>query len=260
MATDIAFSLGVLSLLGRRVPFALKVFLTAFAIVDDLGAIGVIVVAYSGHLAVVPLVLAGALVGVMAFMGKRKVQGLTYYLVPGALLWFCILKSGIHASIAGVLVAALIPLGAPEDTDRPLDILENALHPWVAYGVMPLFALANAGVALGGAHLGNPLPLGTMVGLAVGKPVGIVAASWLAVRGRVSVLPQGMTWGHVLGVGCLGGIGFTMSIFVAQLAFSGDQLNTAKLAIVLGSSISAIAGAGLLLLQPQRELVGEDEA
>ena len=260
MATDIAFSLGVLALLGKRVPFALKIFLAALAIADDLGAVLVIAVFYTATISWTSLAIAGAFCLCLLVVNQRRTQHPLPYLLLGLGLWLAMLKSGVHATISGVLVAMTIPahpsLSRPLATDcekveSPLTRFEQALHPWVAFGIMPLFALANAGVALHGdlhSALGQPVSQGIIAGLVLGKPIGIVLLSWLAVRLGVAALPAGVNWRHILGIGMLAGIGFTMSLFVANLAFGiTPLLDTAKVGILIASLVSGLCG-GLFLL------------
>ncbi len=260
MATDIAFSLGVLALLGRRVPFGLKIFLAALAIADDLGAVLVIALFYTETLSFTSLAIAGAFCVALFGINRRRVSHPLPYLLLGLGLWLAVLNSGVHATISGVLVAIAVPsrpnvsrLSAPElkGLAAPLSRFEEALHPWVSFGIMPLFALANAGVALAGeAHsgTGQSVSQGVIAGLVLGKPIGIVLLSWIAVRLGVAVLPEGVQWRHLLGVGMLAGIGFTMSLFVASLAFGiGPLLDAAKAGILVASLASGLCG-GLVLL------------
>ena len=246
-ATDIAFALGVLSLLGSRVPVALKVFLLALAIIDDLGAILVIAFFYSGNLSILSLLLAaGATLGLL-LLNRFGVRNLTAYLLLGLFLWICVLKSGVHATLAGVVAAAFIPAGRREgEADTPLETLEHRLHPWVAYGIMPLFAFANAGVSLAGvtfAALTQPLPLGIALGLFVGKQLGVFLFSFAAVRLRLARLPEEVSWRQLYGVALLTGIGFTMSLFIGTLAFEAPAAGVlVRLGVLLGSLVSAVAG------------------
>ncbi len=283
MATDIAFSLGVLALLGSRIPIGLKVFLTALAIVDDLGAILVIAVFYSSSLSWAWLGVAGILLGGMAVANRIGVKALSVYLLTGAGVWLCFLNSGVHPTVAGVLVGLLIPvafenpkskiqnpqskmepapatphsaLETPQSTipksqstiseESPIDRLIHFLHPWVAFGIVPIFALANAGVAFSGIGLSSmqqSLPLGIVIGLFLGKPIGIMGFSWLASKLRIGQLPDSVTWNQLAGMGFLAGIGFTMSLFIGELAFSGSEsLLLAKFGILIGSLVSAIIG------------------
>lgn len=329
-ATDIAFALGVLALLGRRIPLSAKVFLTALAIADDIGATLLIAFFYSGELALDWLLVAGGIVGVMFAANWLGVRSAGIYAALGLSLWLAMLESGLHPTLAGILAAFAIPAfrrldeGAflrttrrllddfaseneragfedgfanqrqqgqlaligrtAERAQTPLQRLENSLHPWVAFGVMPIFALANAGVELprsfgeAGRLLADPVALGVCAGLVIGKPLGIVAATWLAVRTRLARLPRGLTWTRIAGLGCLGGIGFTMSLFVTSLAFgaghgsgqglghlgaahAGTQAYTAhggrpaeasaaKLGVLTGSVISGVLGYVILRRRP----------
>ena len=249
MATDIAFALGVLALLGSRVPASLKVFLAALAVIDDLAAIVVIALFYTTELDLA--YLAGAL-AVLAVLGALnvvfRVMALAPYLIGGALLWFCMLKSGVHATLAGVLLAFAVPFWPNADEERsPSHRLEHLLHKPVAFLVLPLFALSatDITVAVGSAALlVTANGLGIMAGLVLGKPLGIMTASWLAVKAGVCRLPEDLAWRHMLGAGLLGGIGFTMSIFIANLAFEEDVLliEASILAVLAGSLVSALAG------------------
>ncbi len=258
MATDIAFALGVLALLGPRVPASLKVFVVAFAVIDDLGAIVTIAVFYTAQLSWSYL---GAALGVWAVLAALnwhwRVMHLAPYLLGGAILWFFTLKSGVHATLAGVALAFAIPFSAlADDGKSPSHRLEHFLHKPVAFLILPLFALANAGVVVsadGLQDLLNPNALGIALGLAFGKPIGITLACALAVALGLCHLPADLTWRHVFGAGLLGGIGFTMSIFIAQIAFDGNQavVNSSKMAILLASILAGAAGFVWLRLLPQ---------
>lgn len=298
VATDIAFSLGVLALLGRRAPFALKAFLLALAIADDLGAIAVIAVFYAGSVAVGPLLWAAGLtlfVGILGFSGVRSV---TIYVVVGALLWLAVFKSGVHATVAGVVLAALTPARpyySPEgfesasaglverflaafrrsdadeaedalrqveqlghDSIAPLDRLERALHPWVSYWIVPLFALGNAGVSLSSDNLhaaaGSAVTAGVALGLVVGKPVGVIAFTWLALRLGFGSLPRDLRFLHIVGAGLLAGIGFTVSLFVTGLAFEQATLqDEAKVGILIGSLVAGVVGFVYLWVAPGQD-------
>ncbi len=252
-ATDIAFALGVLALLGPRVPVALKVFLLALAIIDDLGAIVIIAVFYTSELSL-PALLAAALgVAALAGLNRRNVTRIAPYVVIGLLVWVSVLKSGVHATLAGVVVALFIPLRAApaEKAGRsPLKEVEHGLEPWVAFGILPLFAFANAGVALEGlapSDLLAGIPLGIAAGLFLGKQIGIMSFVWVGVKLGVARLPDGVTWPQIYGVALLAGIGFTMSLFIGTLAFS-DPAHTAavRIGVLAGSLASAIAGAFVL--------------
>ncbi|MDR6679075.1 Na+/H+ antiporter NhaA [Pseudomonas oryzihabitans] len=257
-ATDIAFALGVLSLLGSRVPTSLKVFLSALAILDDLGAVLIIALFYTSDLSTAMLLSAAGLVAVLFVLNRFKVTALLPYLLIGALLWFCLLRSGIHATLAGVILALFIPLGDTETDDvSPLLKLEAALHPWVAFLIVPVFGFANAGVALGNLSLANlldPVPLGVALGLFLGKQIGISLLALLAIRSGLARLPEGANWLQLYGVALLCGIGFTMSLFIGALAFPGAPLlvDEVKIGVLLGSLLSALAGVAVLLLADRR--------
>jgi NhaA family Na+:H+ antiporter len=246
-ATDIAFAVGVLALLGPRIPSSLKVFLLALAILDDLGAILIIALFYAAGLHWVSLLLAGMGAAVLLALNRRGVTRLAPYLLTGIFIWVCVLKSGVHATLAGVVVAIAIPMTATAAGEPTLlEQLEESLHPWVAFAILPLFAFANAGVSLQGlslAKLIEPVPLGIALGLFIGKPVGIFCASWVAVVGGLAPRPEGASWAQLLGVGMLGGIGFTMSLFIGMLAFT-DPAHAAplRLGVLSGSLLSALAG------------------
>jgi NhaA family Na+:H+ antiporter len=248
MATDIAFALGVLALLGKRVPLSLKLFLMTLAIIDDLGAIIVIAVFYSGELSNVSLMLAGLAIIALIVMNKLGVIKLGPYLLIGVLLWVCVLKSGVHATLAGVVLAFCIPLRTKNAEASPLLSLEHALHPWVAFGILPLFAFANAGVPLTGVTLESfthHVPLGIAAGLLVGKTLGVFGLTWLAVKTSIAALPTGANWGQVLGVSILCGIGFTMSLFVGSLAFvpgASEFAGMDRMGILTGSILAALIG------------------
>ena len=251
-ATDIAFAMGVLALLGRRAPTSLKLFLTTVAIVDDMGAVAIIAVFYTNSLNL--LALAGAALVLAAMMGMNRagVLRLWPYWLGFALLWYLVLLSGVHATIAGVLAALTIPIkvtpAAPDALDSPLHRLEHGLHPWVAYAIVPLFGFVNAGVALSGASLLEPLPLGIAAGLFLGKQLGVFGAVWATVKLGYACRPFGASWTQVYGVSLLCGIGFTMSLFISGLAFAGQPqlIDEAKLGILGGSLLSALAGWAVL--------------
>ena len=251
MATDIAFALGVLLLLGDKVPVSLKIFLVALAIIDDLGAIIIIAIFYSKGIAFTYLGAAAAIFVFLGILNRLKVYVLTPYLLLGAVAWYCMLHSGIHATITGVILAFVIPFGDGEN-DSPSYILEHKLTGIVAFAILPLFALANTAIVIPETwsdQLFSTHSLGIMLGLMLGKPLGILLFSWLAIKLNWSVLPDGMRWSHVIGVGLLAGIGFTMSMFIAVLAFDSPELIiSAKIAIMLGSLLSAILGVFWLLV------------
>ena len=258
-ATDIAFALGVLALLGPRVPGSLKIFLAAVAIIDDLIAVLIIALFYSGQLNLLPLALAVAGLACLALCNRAGVNSLWPYILIGIFVWFCVLQSGIHATLAGVAVAMTMPLrktpAAPDDQHSPLSRLEHGLHPWVAYAIVPLFGFANAGVSLSGvapSDLAQPVPLGIALGLFAGKQLGIFGTIWLLSRLGWASRPAHSTWTQVYGVALLCGIGFTMSLFIGGLAFAPhpDTGDAAKLGILLGSLASATAGFLILRLAP----------
>ncbi len=259
-ATDIAFALGVLALLGNRVPASLKLLLTAIAIIDDLGAIVIIAVAYTASLNLAALGLAAAGLAVLFGLNRLRVMALWPYLLIGAGVWFAVLQSGIHATLAGVAVAFTIPLrrtiGAPEDHESPLLRLEHALAPLCAFVIVPIFGFANAGVALRGLGPSDavaPVPLGIALGLLLGKQLGVFGAIAVLVRAGVADAPLGSSWRQLWGLSLLCGIGFTMSLFIAGLAFGegSPQDEAAKLGILGGSLLSALAGWLILTGTPK---------
>ncbi len=248
-ATDIAFALGVLSLLGDRVPNALKLFLLTLAIVDDLGAIIIIALFYTSELSLTSLVAALIAVFVLFLMNRRGVKSATPYLLVGVILWIAVLKSGVHATLAGVLIAMFIPLHPSNNNGRSmLEELEHDLHPSVVFIILPLFAFMNTGVSLDGltlAALTAPVPLGIALGLFLGNQIGVFGLSWLTVKLGLARLPQGANWLSLYGVAMLCGVGFTMSLFISSLAFEQGGANFAvddRLGIVLGSLLSAFGG------------------
>ncbi|OBU13114.1 Na+/H+ antiporter NhaA [Morganella psychrotolerans] len=251
-ATDIAFALGVMALLGKRVPTELKVFLLALAIIDDLGVIVIIALFYTKTVSLTALLLAALMVVVLCLMNWRNVNNTAAYMVAGLILWVCILKSGVHATLAGVIVGFLIPLRSKDGAHSPSEELEHVMHPWVAYLILPLFAFANAGVSVQGIStdaLTGALPLGILLGLFIGKPLGIFTACLISVKLGFAKLPERITLNHIFAVSVLCGIGFTMSIFIAGLAFDGlpEAFNTySKLGILIGSTMAAVTGLFLL--------------
>jgi Na+:H+ antiporter, NhaA family len=251
-ATDIAFALGVLALLGPRVPVSLKIFLTALAIIDDLGAVAIIAVFYTADLSLAWLALAALTLAVLAALNRAGVKRVSLYLALGAVLWFFVLKSGVHATLAGVALALTVPLrpspGRPDDPTSPLHILEHGLHPLVAFLVVPMFGFANAGVALGEMALFAPVPLGIAAGLFFGKQIGVFLTTWVAVKLDWADCPEDATFVQVYGVSLLCGIGFTMSLFIGLLAFpsSPELQETVKIGVLTGSTLSALAGAIIL--------------
>lgn len=266
-ATDIAFAIGVLALLGKRAPTSLKLFLTTVAIADDLGAVIIIAVAYTASLDLAALAAAALILLVLYGLGRLGMRSPAVFLTGAALLWVAVLLSGVHPTVAGVLAAAVVPLaktpGAPDAADSPLHRLEHGLAPWVAYLILPLFGFANAGVALNGAaNLLAPLPLAIAAGLFLGKQIGIFGGVAAAVRLGVAAPLRGATWLQLWGVAMLGGIGFTMSLFIGALAFPNDPalVEAAKLGVLAGSLLSAIAGYVVLRLAPPHPRHQEVEA
>jgi len=248
-ATDIAFALGVLALLGSRIPQSLKLFLMTLAIIDDLGAIIIIAVFYTDNLSALSLLVAAIALLILLVMNRRGVLGLVPYLLVGLVLWAAVLKSGVHATLAGVLTAFFIPFRKePGETHTQLEKLEHDLHPSVAYAILPLFAFANSGISFEGispATLLHPVPLGIAAGLFIGNQVGVFGFSWLAIRFGLSKLPDEASWQQLYGVALLCGIGFTMSLFISSLAFEqggSDFIVDDRLGILLGSLASGISG------------------
>jgi NhaA family Na+:H+ antiporter len=265
IATDIAFAVGILTLLRSRTPEWLKSFLVALAIADDLIAVAVIALFYTSGISVGPLLAAAGILAAMVALNLAGAQRSAWFVVPAVAMWAAVLASGVHATVAGVAAAAVIPARPPssrsgtrgpqdpESEESPLTRLEHRVLPWTTYLVLPLFALVNAGVAIPASALArtltSPLTLGVVAGLVLGKPVGIVAAAWLARAAGLARLPEGARWSELAGAACLGGVGFTMSIFIASLAFAeGDTLDLARMGILLGSLISAVLGFGILRL------------
>lgn len=251
-ATDIAFALGVLTLLGDRVPGSLKLLLATIAIADDIGAVLIIAFGYTESLAWGWLAAAAAIVAVLALINRRGVLAMLPYAVLAALLWVAVLRSGVHATVAGVLAALCVPIG-PGEVRGPLEKAEHALAPWVSYLVLPVFGFANAGLALGGVPILAPLPLAVMLGLFAGKQLGVFGAlRGLAAMGLAHP-PEGASWSQLYGLSLLTGIGFTMSLFIASLAFPDAVLvEEAKAGVLGGSLLSAVAGAAVLLLASRR--------
>jgi NhaA family Na+:H+ antiporter len=254
-ATDIAFALGVISLIGPRVPVSLRIFLTALAILDDLGAVLIIALFYTADLSFAFLGLAGATLAGLVALNRFGVTRLLPYLLLGAVLWFFVLSSGVHATLAGVALALTIPLklsrGRPDNARSPLHRLEHALHPWVTFAVVPLFGFANAGVSLAGISLERllaPVPLGIAAGLFLGKQVGVFLSTWAVVKLRLADAPRYASWPQIYGTALLCGIGFTMSLFIGLLAFpsSPELQDEVKIGVLLGSLLSGLAGALVL--------------
>jgi len=256
-ATDIAFSLGVLTLLGSRVPLSLKLFLMALAIIDDLGAIVIIALFYSGELQLTYLAFAAMTLALPSILFHwKKINSLTVYLIIGLFLWFFVLKSGIHATLAGVALAFVIPNQKNSHGHSPLHRLEEGLHPWVAYAILPIFAFANSGVSFEGMGLDilwESVPLGIVLGLFFGKQLGVFGLTWLAIKLGIAKLPEGATWITVYGVSILCGIGFTMSFFIGSLAFTEPEyMNQVRLAVLLASLLAAIVGYLVLFLATKK--------
>jgi Na+:H+ antiporter, NhaA family len=249
MATDIAFALGVLSLLGRRVPFSLKVFLTALAIIDDLGAIVIIAVFYSGSLSMVNLLIAGGIMAVLFACNRLKINNLTVYLLGGVFLWHFMHQSGIHSTISGVILAFLIPFRGG-DHYSPSSRLQHFLHYPVALFILPLFALANTSLSIAPgwyADLLHPNSIGIALGLILGKPIGITAFSMIGARLKILALPHNLNWKHIASVSVLGGVGFTMSMFITLLAFHEQAIvQESKIAILIASSLAGMTGYAVL--------------
>ncbi|WP_370529681.1 Na+/H+ antiporter NhaA [Superficieibacter sp. 1612_C1] len=257
-ATDIAFALGVLALLGSRVPISLKIFLSALAILDDMGAVIIIALFYTGGLSAMMLAAAAGIVVLLMLMNRMGVKRLTPYLLAGVVLWFFMLQSGVHATIAGILLALFIPLrGKDEQEDAPLDKLEHALSPWVTFLILPLFGFANAGVSLGGLTMDDllsPVPVGVALGLFIGKQVGVFGMALLTIKTGLAPRPHGSSWSQIYGVSVLCGIGFTMSLFIGNLAFARTPLlvDEVKIGVLAGSIVAALVGMLILRFSSSR--------
>ena len=249
-ATDIAFALGILALIGSRAPVALKIFLLAIAIIDDLGAIVIIAVFYTSQLSINALTISMLGFAVAIVLNRMGIQRTAPYLLVGIVMWVFVLKSGVHATLAGVLIALTIPLKSKNEDEALLYKMEHGLHPWVAFLILPIFAFANAGVNFTGIGIDDllqPLTLGIAVGLFLGKQIGVFLATWIGVKSGIARLPENVTWRHVYGVACLTGVGFTMSLFIGSLAFGdADEMNAVRLGVVLGSVLSGLFGYVLL--------------
>lgn len=256
-ATDIAFALGVLSLFGSRVPASLKIFLLALAIVDDLAAIAIIALFYTDDLSTAALFLGLVGLSVLGAMNLLGVRNLAAYVLVGLVMWVCVLKSGVHATLAGVALGFAIPIRQDDEGRSPLLILKYGLAPWVAFVVMPVFAFANAGVPLGGlslADLGAPLTLGIAAGLFIGKQIGVFGLAYGAIKLGLAQMPKGATMMQLYGVSLLAGIGFTMSLFIGTLAFADvEHQNAVRLGVLSGSLLSGVLGAAMLALATQRD-------
>ncbi|MNO54957.1 Na(+)/H(+) antiporter NhaA [compost metagenome] len=258
-ATDIAFALGVMALLGKRVPTSLKVFLLALAIMDDLGVIIIIALFYTQQLSLTALAVGIVATLTLLWMNRRGEDRIGLYMLVGLVLWVAVLKSGVHATLAGVIVGFMIPISGKRYAS-PLKHLEHALHPWSAYLILPLFAFANAGVSLDGIQLSDllsPVPMGIILGLFIGKPLGIFTISWLSVKLGIAQLPRGVNFRQIFAVSILCGIGFTMSMFIASLAFEHGGLDYgsySRLGILVGSTLAAVIGfIALRISLPNRE-------
>jgi Na+:H+ antiporter, NhaA family len=247
-ATDIAFALAILALLGNRVPLSLRVLLVSIAIFDDVGAIAIIALFYTSDMSLTGLIVAVACLPLLYLLNRRKVLELTPYLLIGLVMWAALLKSGVHATLAGVVLAFFIPIRDAESETSPLHDLEHDLHTAVAFGILPVFAFANAGIPLGGVtldYLIHPVPLGVFAGLFVGKQIGVLLFAWLGVLLGLARLPKDLSWLHIYGVGLLCGVGFTMSMFISSLAFENTGVNLLfdeRLGIIIGSLLSGAAG------------------
>lgn len=260
-ATDIAFALGILSLLGNRVPVSLKIFLMALAIIDDLGAIVIIALFYTSELSTASIIIAAIALAILFIMNRMNVAIKSAYIVVGMVLWVSVLKSGVHATLAGVALAFMIPLSSKDKHGRSFSMtkeMEHDLHNWVAFMILPLFAFVNAGVDLKGIsieEMAGPVPMGIMLGLFVGKQVGVFGFSWVAIKMGWASMPKNANWILLYGVSVLTGIGFTMSLFVDTLAYNDTQIYhyADKLAILLGSFLSAIVGYFILYLKAPKE-------
>ena len=249
-ATDIAFALGILALIGSRAPISLKIFLLAIAIIDDLGAIVIIAIFYTSELSLSALSFSVIGFAAAVALNRMGVQRTAPYLLVGIVMWVFVLKSGVHATLAGVLIAFTIPLKTKNEDEALLYKMEHGLHPWVAFLILPVFAFANAGVNFTGIGIDDllqPLTLGIAVGLFLGKQIGVFLATWIGVKSGIARLPENVSWKHVYGVACLTGVGFTMSLFIGSLAFAtADVMNAVRLGVVLGSVLSGIIGYLLL--------------
>ena len=244
----IAFALAILSLLSGRIPPALKVLLTALAIFDDLGAIVIIALFYTKHISHHLLFLAGGLALLLLMLNRCKVDNISPYLLVGFCLWICVLESGVHAALAGVVIAFALPVKGFEHIDQsPLRKLEMGIHPWVAYLILPLFAFANSGLALSGdfiTQLTQPIAVGIWLGLLLGKQLGVFSAAWLAIKLKLAHLPTNVTWAHMYGLSILCGVGFTMSLFIGMLAYAPalEYLHAVRYGVLFGSVVSAVLG------------------
>ena len=254
-ATDIAFALGILALLGNRAPMSLKVLLTAVAIIDDLGAIVVIAIFYTANMSLVSLGLAGLAILGLVLLNRFRVSHVAAYVIVGTILWVCVLKSGVHATLAGVITAFAIPLEVEDESGRSLlKNLEHLLHPWVAFMVLPMFAFANAGISFAGISLASfvePVTLGIALGLVVGKQLGVFLPLWLCIRSGIAQMPKDANWAQLYAVATLCGVGFTMSLFIGGLAFELSEFKVpVRLGVLTGSIVSGVLGFALLRFGP----------
>lgn len=256
-ATDIAFALGVIMLLGSRVPMGVKVTLVAVAILDDLAAISIIAIFYTSKLSMGALGFAAIILALLLILNLRNVTARAPYMVLGVILWIAVLKSGVHATLAGVAVALMIPMRGPGGFS-PLKNLEHSLHPWVAYLILPVFAFANAGIPLIGLGMDDllaPLPLGIALGLLIGKPIGVMILSFLAIKIGVASLPENTNWMQYFGMAVLTGIGFTMSLFIGSLAFDDLSMqNSVRMGVLVGSILAGIIGATILSMGSKKKI------
>lgn len=248
-ATDIAFALGVLSLLGSRVPISVKIFLTSLAIFDDVGAIIIIALFYTSNISLTAIIVSSICIGVLALLNKRGVIDKSLYLTVGLVMWVSLLKSGVHATLAGVILAMFIPIRSDKDPNySPLKTLEHDLHSVVAYVILPIFAFCNSGISfagIGADDILHPMPLGIILGLFVGKQIGIFGLCWIGIKLKLAELPQGTNWGVLYGTAALCGIGYTMSLFIGSLAFEGggtENMLDERIGIIIGSVLSGICG------------------
>ncbi|NRH24687.1 Na(+)/H(+) antiporter NhaA [Pantoea stewartii] len=256
-ATDIAFALGILTLLGKRVPASLKIFLSALAILDDMGAVAIIAIFYTSHISLIMLGGTAVPALLMFMMNRCGVKSLVPYLLAGFVMWFFMLQSGVHATVAGILMALFIPLRTGSTHESPLERLEHGLEPWVVFLILPVFGFANAGVSFAGLttdDLLSPIPVGVAAGLFFGKQAGVFGLSLLAISTGLAKKPENSSWLQIYGVSVLCGIGFTMSLFIGNLAFAGSPLlvDEVKVGVLAGSIVSAAAGALILLLKRQQ--------
>jgi NhaA family Na+:H+ antiporter len=251
-ATDIAFALGILSLLGSRVPVSLKIFLTSLAIFDDIGAILIIALFYTSKISIPALIVTACCIPLLAYFNKRNIDSKSMYLVVGLVMWVAMLKSGVHATLAGVILAMFIPMQSKDKTHSPLKNMEHDLHSVVAFIILPIFAFANAGINLSGVgveQILHPVPMGIALGLFLGKQVGIFGLCWLAIKCKITKIPKGMSWCSLYATAVLCGVGFTMSLFIGSLAFEATGTNMLfdeRLGIIIGSLLSGFVGFFML--------------